>query len=1036
MNKNPLRRFVSAQKATMIFVMAIGLSFFLLPFASYWSQHAAGTLSGKVFQDYNGNGTFDTAGSPTLPAIDAGVSGVTVMVYAANGTSRSAMTLADGTWSIDTSAAPAFPAGPYRVEFTNLPANFRPSSRTNDSATGGTTTNSGSTVQFVNNGTTANINLAINVPEDYCQNNPTLCTAILRPGNQSGSRSTSVSVPYDSPTVNTNLAVESQTGAVWGTAYKGSSKTIFQSALMKRHAGFGSLGTGGIYKIDLSSGSPVFGNYVNLQSIGLTTGTDPRVTAGYTLPNDGATPHWDYAAYTEVGKRAIGDLDYDAGRNTLWFINLNDRRLHGIKNVNPNVTPVNADLVRDSSNALGFAVNTATPITCNNGVLRPWGIKVYRGLVYVGAVCTGENTGATAADLVAYVLSINPDAATPVFTQVLSFPLNYTRTRVSFGSSAPWNPWVSSDSNKTITGGALPQPIVSDLEIDKDGSVIMAIKDRWGDQYAAHQYFPDPMQTSTTFVGEIYDFGDALRFCNSGGTLSNPGTTGCPNNPRPAAEDDTGVNGNAGGSQGPGGGEFYVGDWGPSDPDNFAETLHGALAFLPGSNRIVATSLDPNNYYSNGLKWLSNTDGSRLNTYNVFTGSSVTTTNDFNKGNGLGDVELLCDAAPIQIGNRIWMDSNNNGVQDAGEMPISGVTVQLFNGTTPVTYTRYRDDFSTVASYAGTNGLRDWSASPWTEIGETDGAAAGSVTVSTTGIGFGNAAVVTRRNRGLDRIISFAGSGSATLSYNYQRSGLGLIVDSSPDGTTYTALQTLAAGTDASPQTGLFPLPAGTTHIRFRSDTTTTGTVSVAFDNVQVTTNAVVTTNADGVYYYSSDASAPASIVDNSIYGLSLLTNTAYKVVIPATNFATGQALTGKAAAKLRNDATVNGTIRDSDGVKDFAGGTVYADVTTGASGNNNHTLDFGFIVAPTAANVSVGGRVVSPFGSGLRSIFVTLREANGNSYTAVTNSFGYYRFDNIQVGQILTVSVEAKRYSFAQTVQVVSLADNITDLQFTSTNR
>lgn len=885
MKKIFLRRFASTRKATMLCVMAVGLSFFLLPFAAYWSQQAAGVLSGSVFQDFNGNGVFDTAGSAALPAIDAAVQNVTVTVFAPNGTSKSTTTLANGTWSIDTSAAPALPAGPYRVEFTNLPANFLPSARSTDSVLGGTATNAGSTVQFVNNVATSNINLAVNVAEDYCQNNPTLCTSIFRPGNQSQNRSTTISVPYDAPSANTNLATESQTGTVYGTAYQGSTKTIFQSAYMKRHSGFGSLGTGGIYKINLSSGSPVFSTYVNLQTIGLNTGTDPRVTAGYALPNTGSTPNWDYAAYTEVGKRAIGDLDYDAARKTLWFINLNDRRLHGIKNVNPNITPTNADLVRDPSNNLGFNVNTSTPITCTNGVLRPFGIEIYRGLVYVGAVCTGENAGATAANLVAYVLSINPDNPGAGFTQVLSFPLNYTRTKINFGGDAPWNPWLSSDSSRVIAGGALPQPIISDLEIDKDGSIIMAIKDRWGDQYAASQYRPDTTQTSTTLVTEIYGFGDMLRFCNNGGTLSNPGTAGCPNNPRPSAENAA----NAGGSQGPGGGEFYVGDWGPTDPDNFGETMHGALAFLPGSNRVVATSLDPTAYYSNGLKWLSNTDGSKLSAYNTFTGSSNNTTNDFNKGNGLGDLELLCDSAPIEVGNRVWADTNANGVQDSGESPISGVTVQFWADT---------DNNGTVDTLVGT-----------------------------------------------------------------------------------------------------------------------------------------AVTDANGEYYFVGSTSPDSNTTDNigQVNG-GIFQNTAYQVRIPASNFTTGQPLASRTLSPADNDGSINGDSRDSDGIP--SSGNAVANFTTGGGGSNNHTFDFGFYLAPTAANVTVGGRVASASGSGLRGVLVALTQDNGTTRTAMTNTFGYYRFDDIPAGQTVTVSVSSKRYIFKQPTQIVNVSDSIADLDFVSDSR
>ncbi|WP_157603413.1 SdrD B-like domain-containing protein [Spirosoma telluris] len=46
--------------------------------------------------------------------------------------------------------------------------------------------------------------------------------------------------------------------------------------------------------------------------------------------------------------------------------------------------------------------------------------------------------------------------------------------------------------------------------------------------------------------------------------------------------------------------------------------------------------------------------------------------------------DQVCDAVPpIEIGNRVWKDTNKNGIQDAGEPSLSGVTVELrdANGT-------------------------------------------------------------------------------------------------------------------------------------------------------------------------------------------------------------------------------------------------------------------------------------------------------------------------------------------------------------------
>jgi hypothetical protein len=45
----------------------------------------------------------------------------------------------------------------------------------------------------------------------------------------------------------------------------------------------------------------------------------------------------------------------------------------------------------------------------------------------------------------------------------------------------------------------------------------------------------------------------------------------------------------------------------------------------------------------------------------------------------MGDVEILCDQAPVQIGNRVWIDTNGNGIQDPEETPVAGVAVRLYD---------------------------------------------------------------------------------------------------------------------------------------------------------------------------------------------------------------------------------------------------------------------------------------------------------------------------------------------------------------------
>jgi hypothetical protein len=85
--------------------------------------------------------------------------------------------------------------------------------------------------------------------------------------------------------------------------------------------------------------------------------------------------------------------------------------------------------------------------------------------------------------------------------------------------------------------------------------------------------------------------------------------------------------------------------------------------------------------------------------------------------------------------------------------------------------------------------------------------------------------------------------------------------------------------------------------------------------------------------------------------------------------------------------------------------------------------------LSPTAATVSVSGRVFTPSGAGLRNAVVTLTDSNGVAVSARTASFGYYRFDNVEVGQTYVVSVASKRFTF--TPRVISVTDELTDLDF-----
>jgi hypothetical protein len=181
-----------------------------------------------------------------------------------------------------------------------------------------------------------------------------------------------------------------------------------------------------------------------------------------------------------------------------------------------------------------------------------------------------------------------------------------------------------------------------------------------------------------------------------------------------------------------------------------------------------------------------------------------------------------------------------------------------------------------------------------------------------------------------------------------------------------------------------------------------------------------------------NNAAAPRLVVQYTVpatCNYQINRNTAYQIRIPPSNFGSGQPLFGFSISPADNDGTANGDSRDSDGA--LSSGNVVANFISGDAGQNNHTYDFGFYLAPTAANVSVGGRVNSASGRALSGVLVYLIDQNGNQRQTMSNSFGYYRFDEIEVGQTVTVSVFSKRYTFNQPSQVLTLKDNALEVNF-----
>lgn len=87
-----------------------------------------------------------------------------------------------------------------------------------------------------------------------------------------------------------------------------------------------------------------------------------------------------------------------------------------------------------------------------------------------------------------------------------------------------------------------------------------------------------------------------------------------------------------------------------------------------------------------------------------------------------------------------------------------------------------------------------------------------------------------------------------------------------------------------------------------------------------------------------------------------------------------------------------------------------------------------------TAANASVRGRTLDASGNPLRGTLVTIQNSStGETRSAYTNSFGFYEFNELAVGDLYVVTVSNKRYAFQQNARTLFLNEAVEDFDFTA---
>ncbi|WP_425834096.1 SpaA isopeptide-forming pilin-related protein [Streptomyces fractus] len=595
----------------------------------------------RVVHEVNANGAWDNA-------LEPGWSDVKVTLTDDKGNQVTGATGADGTATL--APGTKLTGGRYRVQADNPdPKVYSPAFASVEGLAGAPTKLS-SNEEFVDLSGGKNVQMTTGFwnPGDFCQKNALLATACHNstvPNNRFGtdtSDRTLLTEPYNArgnDNQTTDLAREDQTGAVYGIGYSKQKRWIFSGAYAKRATAYGPGGPGGVYLTDRASGE----------------------TSLFTkVPNAGSTEHapqtnMDWGFRTAVGRESLGDVEVSEDGSELYVVNLADKKLYVY------------DATQKTADAPKASYAIPDPGCASAADWHPAGLGVQDGKVYVGGVCSAE-TSKQRADLRAVVMTF--DAATGAFSApVLNQPLTFPRGEAQSGMNVPgdWLPWrddiTFGEAIKGVPGGkssAKPMPMLTEIVPETNGDLVLGFRDRYGDQGGLQiQWGSNPKNVMQTFAT-----GDINRACpGAGGTFVMDANGGCKNNGQASTNGGEAANVK----------EYYPGEHRIKGAHQ--EVSMGGIALSKVESTIANTSMDANDQVgTSGTGWLDRANGTRTaqNPGNQLTSS-------FGKSGGMADIEVLCDLAPLQVGNRVWIDTDKDGIQDPGEDPVKGATVNLYD---------------------------------------------------------------------------------------------------------------------------------------------------------------------------------------------------------------------------------------------------------------------------------------------------------------------------------------------------------------------
>ncbi|MGI9185943.1 MAG: SdrD B-like domain-containing protein [Gaiellales bacterium] len=690
---------------------------------------SAGTITGTAYLDYNSNGAKDVGAfvsGTTVKATDTAAAGVVVTAYDAAGTVvGTATTQADGAYVLTTSTA-----GLVRLQFAT-PMGYQPSFMGAEN---------GTSVRFVAVGSTG-VDFGIVDIGQYCQNNPMMFTFMQQATDEmttfpnskgivklpavfshaqtfsdAGVTMTSDTTPLASDV--TTVAKMNTIGSTFGVGVDRTGNAYF-GTYVKRHSPYGPAGAkNAIYRVNIAAGTS--STFVDLGGT-LPAHSDvvPANTSYPPFAQDGrreiTVGQSGYSrVYFDVGRAGLGDVDVTPDGSAILAVEMTQAA--------PKLWRIPIDGSGDAVTA-GTAEDTVIPVPSNVGVVScigPWhptGIATRGDRVLVGGVCGGDEsrfvnsvTGRT--DAAAFVLEATRQmpGGTYAFTTIAGIALGYVKgasagganfSPATAGATGLWNNWYDGAPNTTYPSVGRPKPMLANVEIMDNGDLTLAFRDRFYDQVkpCGTVWFewnsvanPTPTQQDCNVAAAA----EMLRLCKTATGYEREQAGTC-----------AGVTGgtvpqillNATSSERADSPLYFGIPYGIGDTYvTHPYTGQGGAATMPGSPVVWSTTYDITSIYQQGIRAVGPCPARTGNGQcgpagrddGAMTGGAILrlspgTTGlpgsaySFYKGNGLGDLELICDAAPVQIGNRVWLDSDKDGVQDPDEPAVPGVTVHLYD---------------------------------------------------------------------------------------------------------------------------------------------------------------------------------------------------------------------------------------------------------------------------------------------------------------------------------------------------------------------